>query len=382
MQGASKQHVNAEEMLAELKRVLESSPRAPDVPPPSASMVSETSSFGPEALRPQTVEGNDDPIKATPDDRVKSGQPTDPHKSPMLTARTWKLTVGGLALAGAAITCARFALTDEAPSSPKRELVVATEGSVESQGGGTLAPPSNSNSSVQDSRQAASMQFGNLETHFDTYGEPTNGSPPPGTIAGGVDGPHPASQGSGEKSVAPEISPASASPAASPMVSKTAPVRKVLVRPDGTVIAAASPAPDSTDSTVPAEPSKPDAEAPPTASASTDSARASIPKIDSTKTPTGKTPPHRPAKIVKATANSAKPVAQEAGHSSQAALQNEAASSPQPAQGAGNPTAGAVAAATAIEQRFAAGMTHAFGYLMHLPSGLVPHSPDPNSDAN
>jgi hypothetical protein len=63
-------------------------------------------------------------------------------------------------------------------------------------------------------------------------------------------------------------------------------------------------------------------------------------------------------------------------------LPNEAASSPQPAQGAGNPSAGALAAATTIEQRFAAGMTHAFGYLMRLPSGLVPHSADPNSDAN
>jgi len=27
-------------------------------------------------------------------------------------------------------------------------------------------------------------------------------------------------------------------------------------------------------------------------------------------------------------------------------------------------------------------MTHAFGYLMHLPGALVPHPADPNADAH
>ena len=44
MQGAPKRQVNAEDMLAELKRVLESSTRAPDAPPPSASTAPKSSS--------------------------------------------------------------------------------------------------------------------------------------------------------------------------------------------------------------------------------------------------------------------------------------------------------------------------------------------------
>jgi hypothetical protein len=51
-------------------------------------------------------------------------------------------------------------------------------------------------------------------------------------------------------------------------------------------------------------------------------------------------------------------------------------------QGTGNPTAVAPAPAPTVQQRFADGMTHAFGYLMHLPGALVPHRTDPNADGH
>ena len=78
MQGATKRQVNAEEMLAELKRVLETSTSAPSIPPPSAPMVSKSSSLGRERRRSQVDKGSDRSIKATTDNPV--GQPTDLQK--------------------------------------------------------------------------------------------------------------------------------------------------------------------------------------------------------------------------------------------------------------------------------------------------------------
>ncbi len=47
MQGAPKRQVNAEDMLAELKRVVETSTLAPDAPPPSASTARQVQFPGP-----------------------------------------------------------------------------------------------------------------------------------------------------------------------------------------------------------------------------------------------------------------------------------------------------------------------------------------------
>ena len=70
MQGAPKQQVNAEEMLAELRRVLESSTRAPNAPPPSASAVSKSSSPRRESWRSQIDKGSDRPAKANADKSI------------------------------------------------------------------------------------------------------------------------------------------------------------------------------------------------------------------------------------------------------------------------------------------------------------------------
>jgi hypothetical protein len=97
MQGTSKRQVNAEEMLAELKLVLESSTSAPNVPPPSALTVSKSSSVGRESRRSQIDKRSDRPIKATADNSI--GQPSDIQKAARPSSRSWKLTAGGLALA-------------------------------------------------------------------------------------------------------------------------------------------------------------------------------------------------------------------------------------------------------------------------------------------
>jgi hypothetical protein len=132
MQGTPKQQVNAEELLAELRWVLESSTRAPNAPPPSASTVSKSSSPGPESWRSQIDKGSDRPAKANAD--KSTGPRTDLQKSTRLSSRSWKLLAGGLALAGAATICASFALMNKAPDLPTHELpVAATEGLVRSE---------------------------------------------------------------------------------------------------------------------------------------------------------------------------------------------------------------------------------------------------------
>jgi hypothetical protein len=405
MQGAPKRQVNAEEMLAELKRVLESSTRAPNAPPPSASTVSKSSSPGPETWRSQIDKRSDRPTKANADSSI--GQPTDVQKSTRPSSRRWKLTAGGLALAGAAVVCASFALMNKAPNLPTHELSVATtEGLVRSQNEQTLKPSSDSRSLMEDSQQAAPLQAGNLETRPDANtASANNGSVP----AGGKAEVEPHLASSGLESAAPAFTPAPPSSAAVSVASQvirldgtpiaTAPstpastdsalppaetpktaapsVAPQMVRPDGTPIATVPPTPASTDSAPLAETPKPNGT--PTASVPNESAGPSTPEIDSKKKPPGKTSLQKPRKSAKAWAKS---VVQAERQSTEPAPPKEAERSPHPAQDTGNPTAVAPVTATTVQQRFADGMTHAFSYLMHLPGALVPHPADPNADAH
>jgi hypothetical protein len=439
MQGAPKQQVNAEELLAELRWVLESSTRAPNAPPPSASTVSKSSSPGPESWRSQIDKGSDRPAKANADKSI--GPRTDLQKSTRLSSRSWKLLAGGLALAGAATICASFALMNKAPDLPTHELpVAATEGLVRSENEQTLKP---SRSLMEDSQQAAPGQAGNSETPPANTTPANNGSVPAGGKAE-VDAPNLASFGL--ESAAPAFTPAppnqaatlvpsqrigpdgapiatapstpastdSAHPAETPNLA-TAPAASQMVKPDGATIATAPPSPASTASPPLAEAPKtaapsaapqairpdglPIAKAPPspastdsaplaerpkpnatpTAHVSNESTQPSTPKIDSKKKPLVKTALQKPLGSPKPPA---KPIAQAGRHSTEPAPPKEAERSPQPAQGAGNPTSLAPVAAPTVQQRFADGMTHAFGYLMHLPGALVPHLGGPNADAH
>jgi hypothetical protein len=404
MQGALKRQVNAEEMLAELKRVLESSTRAPNAPPPSASTVSKSSSPGRESWRSQIDKGSDRPAKANADKSI--GPRTDLQKSTRLSSRSWKLLAGGLALAGAATICASFALMNKAPDLPTHELpVAATEGLVRSENEQTLKPSSDSRSLMEDSQQAAPAQAGNSETPPANTTPANNGSVPAGGKAE-VDAPNLASFGL--ESPAPAFTPAPPNQAAtlvpsqrigpdgapiaaappSPASTASPPLAEApktaapsaapqAIRPEGLPIAKAPPSPASTDSAPLAERPKPSAT--PTAHVSNESTQPSTPKIDSKKKPLVKTALQKPLGSPKPPA---KPIAQAGRQSTEPAPPKEAERSPQPAQDTGSPTAVAPVKTTTVQQRFADGMTHAFGYLMHLPGALVPHPADPNADAH
>ena len=247
MQGAPKRQVNAEEMLAELKRALESSTRAPDAPPSSASTAPKPGSPGPET-RPSQIEGKGDrPVKANADSSV--GQPTDLQKSTRPRSRRWRLTAGGVALAGAAAVCASFALINRAPDLAEREpSVAATESLVRPQTEQTLEPSSSPRAPMQDSPQAAPLQAGALETRPGAgAAAANNGSVPAGGRAE-VGAPNLAS--SGLESTAPAFAPV---PPSSPAVW----VPSQIIRPDGAPITTAPSTPASTDSAHPAGTPKP-----------------------------------------------------------------------------------------------------------------------------
>lgn len=449
MEGAPKRQVNPqvnpEEMLAELKRVLESSTRAPNAPPPSASTAAKSSSAGREIGRSQLDKGSHRPAKANADKSI--GPRTDLQKSTRPSSRRRRLIAGGLALAGAATIGVSFALMNKAPDLPTHELpVAATEGLVRSQNEQTLKPSNDSRSLMEDSQQAAPLQAGNFETRPNAGTAPANsGSVPIGGKAE-VDAPHLASFGLDSATsaftpaplnqpaalvptqrIGPDGAPIATTPstpastdsahppetpssAAVPVASKvigldgtpiaTAPSTPAstdsapppagtpkpapssaapqMIKPDRAPIATAPPPPASTDSAPPAETPKPNAM--PTTHVSNESARPLTPKTDSKKKPPGKTSVQKPAKSAKA---SARPVAQAQRQSAEPpARPKEAERSPQLTQDTGNPAAVATVASPTVQQRFADGMTHAFGYLMHLPGALVPHLGGPNPDAH
>jgi hypothetical protein len=442
MQGAPKRQVNAEDMLAELKRALESSTRAPDATPPSASTPPKPRSPGRETGRSQTDNGSGRPAKANAD--KSTGPRTDLQKSTRPSSRSWKLIAGGLALAVAATICVSFAFMSTPSNLPEREpSVAATEGPGRPQNEQTLGH------SMQDSQQAAPLQAGNLEMRPDARTAPVIGGLLPAGGKAEVDAPNLAS--SGLETAAPAftalplsqpatpvatqrigpdgapIATAPSSPASTesahpagtpkPAVQTAAPQ---MVKPDKASLGTAPPTPVSTDSAPPlAEAPKPAAptavpqmvksnkasvatappirastdSAPPlaqtpkpnamqTASVSNESAEPSTPKIDSKADSKKKLPEkisqQKPAKSAKA---STKPIAAAERQSTEPARPKEAEKIPPP-QDTGNPTAAAPVTKTTVQQRLADGMTHAFSYLMHLPGALVPHLGGPNPDAH
>ena len=473
MEGAPRRQVNAEDMLAELKRALESSTRAPDAPRPSASTAPKSSSLGRETGRSQIGNGSGRPAKANA--RKSAGQRTDLQKSIRPSFRSWKLIGSGLALAVVAAICVSFAFM----SKPERELpVAAAEGPVGAQNQQTPEPSSSSRAPMQDSQQAAPVQAGNIETRPGAKTAPVVGgslsaaekaavdppnlassglelAPPafaplplnqPATLVAthriGPDGapiatapstpastdsahsavtPKPAAQtaapqmvkpdkaslatapstpvstGSGPRmAAAPEPTAQTAAPQASvatapptratsdpapPLAEALRPAAPIaapqLVKPDKASVATAPPTPATSDPAPPlAQTSKPNATQ--TASVSNEPAEPSKPKSESKKKPPEKISQQKPAKSAKA---SATPISAEPPPT-RLSPPKEAESPPHPAQDATNPTAVAPATKTSVQQRVADGVTHAFGYLIHLPGALVPHLGGPNPDSH
>jgi hypothetical protein len=442
MQDAPKQQPNAEEMLAELKRVLESSTRAPDAPPHSASPAAKPRSPGRESRRSQIDRVSDGPVKAAAN--KSTGPRTGLQKSTRPSSRSWKLIGGGLGLAAAAAVCVSFALISKPSNLPERELSIAAgESPARPQNEQTLELSSSPRAPMQDSQQAAPLQAGNLETRPDARTASVIGGSLPAGGKAEVDAPNLAS--SGLESAAPAFTPlplnqpatpvathrigpdgapiatAPSSPArtdsahpagtpkpaaqtAAPQMLKpdkaslaTAPSTPALtgsapplaeapkpaaptaapqlVKPDKASVATAPPTRASTDSAPPlAQTPKPNATQ--TASVSNESAEPSKPKGDSKKKPPEKISEQKPAKSTKALG---KPIPPERQSTEPP---KEAEKSPLPAQDAGSPTAAAPVKTTSVQQRVADGVSHAFGYLIHLPGALVPHLGGPNPDAH
>jgi len=458
MQGPPKRQVDAEEMLAELKRALETSTLAPHVQPPFRSTASKSGSRALESRRSQPqLQGSTRPVW-----------------------RNWKLTAAGLALAGAVGIGGGFVFMNKG-GAPKSELSVApAEGAARLQdeiaprSGGARAPTRKSpdpellqagNSAPRNVAGAAPATNTPLPAHEATDLDAPNlasfglESPPPvfapallgqpATLAPaeriGPDGAPitaarsaPASAGPAPRAEAPKprATPAPAPPAkpeaakviaapSAPASTGSAPQAETPkpnagptpsppAKPDAAKVAA-TPAPDSNGSApqaetpkpnpalAPAPPAKPDAakvaatpapdsngsapraetpkpKAAPTEHASNEPERPSTPKIHSRRKPPEKTSPQRLARSAKA---AGKPVAEAERRSTEPpARPKEADQALKPAQGAGNPAPVAPVAAPSVPQRLADGVTHAFGYLVHLPGALVSHPADSNAAAH
>ena len=479
MQGAPRRQVNAEDMLAELKRALESSTPAPDARPPSASTAAKPRSPGWETGRSQIGAGSGSPVQAKANSPV--GPRTDVQKSIRPRSRSWKLIAGGVGLAVAAAVCVSFALISKPSNPPERELsVAAVEDPVRQK---TSESSSSPQATMQDSQEAAPLQAGDSGARPDARTAPVIGGSLPAGEKAAVAAPNLAASGleTAPPSFAPlplsqpatlvathrigpdgapiataTSSPASsdsapplaqtpkpAVPTAAPQMVKsdkasleTAPPKPAstgsapplaevpkpaaptaapqTVKPDKTSLATAPSAPASTGSAPPlteapkpttptptpqmVEPAKASvATAPPTraatdpappraqtpkpngtqtASVSSKSAEPSKPKSNSKKKPPEKISQQKPAKTAKASLISPEPPP------TKLAPPKEAESPPHPAQDAVSPTAVAPATKTSVQQRVADGVTHAFGYLIHLPGALVPHLGGPNPDAH
>ena len=240
MQGAPKRQVNAEEMLAELKRALESSTRAPDAPPSSASAAPKPRSPGPETRPSQIERKGDRPVKAN----AAVGRPTDVQKSTRPRSRRWTLTAGGVALAGVATVCASFALINKARDLPEREpSVAATQSLVRPQNEQTLERSRSPRAPMQDSPQAAAFQGGTAETRPGAGAAAANNSSVPAGGRAEVGAPNLGSFGL--ESTAPAFAPV---PPSSPAVW----VPSQTIRPDGAPITTAPSTPAPTDLAHPA----------------------------------------------------------------------------------------------------------------------------------
>jgi hypothetical protein len=455
MQGAPKRQVNAEDMLAELKRALESSTRAPDAPPPSASTVPKPRSPDRESRRSQIDGSSGRPAKANAEKSI--GPRTDIQKSTRPSSRSWKLIAGAFALAAAAAICVGFALTNKAPDSAEREpSVAAAESQVRPQPPQSVEPTSSPGARMQDSPQAAPLQADKAEARPATPasapaplsqaatlvtshrigpdGAPIattpstpalpESSPPlaeapktpapsaapqairpdrapsatapstptsPNSTPSLAEAPKTPAPSAAAQAIRQDRAPSATAPSPSTPASpvSTPPLAEApktmapsaaaqAIQPDRAPSATAPSSLTSPNSTPPlAEAPKPNAT--PTASASNESAEPSTPKADVKKKPLVKTAQQ---KLLGSPKPPVKPIARAERQSTEPAPPKEAEKSPQPAQDAASPTAVAPLKPTSVQQRVADGVTHAFGYLVHLPGALVPHLGGPTSDAH
>ena len=392
------QQANAEELLSELKRLLESSGRPPFAPqphPPSpaAAIVAASPST---AAEPQQstdfdkahdgadVSSADGSLKLRPADlRDSYGQHRDLTEGVRhLRARRWRIAAAGLALGFAALAGAGLALKTAAPGSKSSLSIVPMQTQSNAQ------PPSAE--SVVASRDVGGppLKDGALPDHVQVGSTEAGINAPESTpkTSAAIDAQRPA-EGLNAAAVATTAdTPASASAAAGSALtaSQTAglePVRSVVVRPDGTPIARIST--NSADLASPGERPTPPTEAATTAGIKVESARPPATKIDLLATPNA-----RKKSVRKTVAKSGKATSgamAEAPKQPLSPVQPEkTVESPAAAQAAIDPVAAAPTAST-TPTTFAAQsvgqLTHVLVYLTHLPVALIQRATDPNIKA-
>jgi len=387
---------NAEELLSELKRLLESSGRPPFAPQPSSPSASIVSASTLIAAEPQQSTDFDKAHDSADDLRVDGSlkrRPADlrdtyaQHRDltrevTHLRSRRWRLAASGLALGFAALAGAALALKPAAPGpkSPSSVVPMRAQSDVQPLGAESVVASSDVGGPLmKDGALPDHMQVGSAETGIEAQ-EST-----PRTSAA-IDAQRPAEGPPRTVAVATTAAtPALASVAAGSALaaSQTAglePVRSVVVSPDGTPIARIST--NSADSTSPGETPRPHTEAAPTAGIKVESARPPATKIDFSAAPNAskKSVRRTVAKSGKATAGAMA----EAPKQPLSPAQPEKTMTSPTAQAATDPVAATPTVPT-TPTTFAAQsvgqLTHALAYLTHLPVALIQHATDPNTEA-
>ncbi len=385
---------NAEEMLSELKRLLESSghpPFAPRPPSPSASIVSGSPSAAAEPQQSSDFhKGHDiaDDLNADGSLERRPAGPCDTYGQHQdltrevthLRSRRWKLAASGLALGFVALAGAGLALKPAAPGSKNPNSVVPMQAQSNVQPTRALSVVASSDvggSLKKDSAPPDHMQVGSTQAGINAQE-----STPKASAA--IDAQR---HGEGPNAVAVPTAadtPALASAAAGSALKALQaaglePVPSGLGRPDGTPIAKISTT--SADSTSPSETPRLHTEAATTAGIKAESAKPPAKKIELSATPnTGKKSVRNiVAKSGKATAGAMA----EAPKQPPSPVQPEKAVKSPAAQAPTDPVAAAPTAPT-TPVTFAAQsvgqLTHAFVYVTHLPVALIQHASDPNAE--
>src|SRR5271165_2190402 len=295
--GGTTRQASAEDLLSELKRLLESSGHPPFAPPPSASIVSASASTAAEPRQSTDIDKAHD----SADDSIADGSPKRspadlretygqhqvvPRELTHLRSRRWRIAASGLALGFAVAVGAGLALKPSAPASKSPLSVVP----VQERSVAPVQPPSGesvvTSSGVgghlmKDSQLPDHLQVGNSGAEINAKESSAKASAP-------LDAQRPAETSNAMAVATTTDTPAPVSAAAGSALtaSQTArlePVRSALVRPDGTPIATVSS--NSPDATSSSETSKPHTEPATTAGVSVHSAKPPATKIDSSPRP-------------------------------------------------------------------------------------------------
>ena len=356
---------NAEEMLAELQRVLESSGPSPFARHPSSAP----------AIRSASPSVDGEPRESTDFDSARDRT----RPATRLRRRRWGLAASGLALGVAALAGAGLALklTVPGPASPLSDAPTqaqshvqprATEpGAASSAVGGPL---------VRDSLSPDPVQAGRRGTGLDAAE-----STPKASAASDAQRPAEGADAAAAatKTDAPALpNPAAARAPAALQAAGREPSQSVLVSPDRTPMPIARPSVDSRASTSPRETPKPHTEATTTAGAKADSARPPAAQTKASATPNASKKP-----VKETVAKSGKAItgaAAEAPKNPLVPLPPEKPVESLPAQPVAEPAAAAPIALPSFAAQSVGQLTHAFGYLTRLPIDIIQHVRDPNME--